>query len=144
MARRATVGPSRGIVSARRAPDLSSARVRVSEMVRTAMLTGRKGSLSSIRAIQRDRGTGSVQGFVARPVSARKLFQRRCRLPQAMAVDPQVGQPTLDEEARLLRGQRLAEQQRIAFGLDGAPPFAEVAGAAVVGDRKSTRLNSSH
>src|SRR3546814_1252997 len=63
--------------------DLSSARVRVSEMVRTAMLTGRKGSLSSIRAIQRDLGTGSVQGFVARPVSARKLFQRRRRLPQA-------------------------------------------------------------
>src|SRR3546814_11259678 len=99
--------------------DLSSARVRVSEMVRTAMLTGRKGSLSSIRAIQRDLGTGSVQGFVARPVSARKLFQRRRRLPQAMAVDPQVGQHTLDEEARLLRGQRLE-------------------------DRKSTRLNSSH
>src|SRR3546814_12646251 len=133
MARAATLWPARVIISTRRSPDLSSAGVRVSEMVRTAMLTGRKGSFSSIRAIQRDLGTGSVQGFVARPVSARKLFQRRRRLAQAMAVDPQVGQHTLDEEARLLRGQRLDEQQRVAFGLDGALPFAGVAGVAVVG-----------
>src|SRR3546814_18658197 len=105
-----------------------------------SMCTGRKGSLSYIRAIQRDLGTVSVQGFVARPVSARKLFQRRRRLAQAMAVDPQVGQHTLDEEARLLRGQRLDEQQRVAFGLDGALPFAEVAGAAVVGGGEAEEI----
>src|SRR3546814_15702628 len=57
-----------------------------------------------------------------------------------MAVDPQVGQHTLDEEARLLRGQRLDEQQRVAFGLDGALPFAEVAGAAVVGGGEAEEI----
>src|SRR3546814_2508767 len=114
---------SSDLISTRRSPDLSSARVRVSEMVRTAMLTGTKGSLSSIRAIQRDLGTGYVQGFVARPVSARQLFQRRRRLAQAMAVDPPVGQHPFDEEACTLRGQSLDAPQRSAFGRGGAPPF---------------------
>src|SRR3546814_6788210 len=91
------------------------------------MLTGRKGSLSSIRAIERHLGAGSVQSLVAWPVARCKLIQRRRRLAEAVAVDPQVGEHPLDEQAGLLRGQRLDEQQRVAIGLDGALPLAEVA-----------------
>src|SRR3546814_468313 len=140
MARLATLWPSRVIISTRRSPERSSARVRVSEMVRTAMLTGRKGSLSSIRAIERHLGAGSVQSLVAWPVARCKLIQRRRRLAEAVAVDPQVGEHPLDEQAGLLRGQRLDEQQRVAIGLDGALPLAEVARPAVVGGREAEQV----
>src|SRR5512138_3652410 len=140
MARLATLWPSRVIISASRSPDLSSAAVRVSEMVRTAMLTGRKGSVSSIRAMERDLGAGSVQGFVARPVSGCKLIERGHRLAQPVAVDPQVGQHPFDEEARLLRRQRFDEQQRVVGRLRGALPLAEVARPAVVGGGEAEQV----
>src|SRR3972149_11369265 len=110
ISRAATAWPAAAISSAKVRPDLSSSRVRVSETVRTAILTGRNGLLSSIRVIDVN-GAGSqilgfvVQGNVARPVPGGNLVQRRQPLTQAQAIYPQVGQHPLDEQPRPARRQ---------------------------------------
>src|SRR5882672_10659543 len=135
MARAATRWPSRTISSARVRPDLSSASVRVSETVRTAMLTGRNGLLSSIRAIRDGRGLRARgRRLVDRPTAARQRVQRRHLLPQRVLVEPVVGEDALDELAGLAQGDALHEQQRIFLVVRAGAILGEVARAGIVGD----------
>src|SRR6185437_17177891 len=92
--------PSRVSISISAWPDLSSASVRVSEIVRIAMLTGRKGRVSSILP-----GIGAVTALnggalrrravisgIGRPLAASKRVEIGHRLAQTLAVDPVIRQ----------------------------------------------------
>src|SRR3954453_24080460 len=105
MARAAKRWPSAVSRSTSVLPDLSSASTRVSETVRTAMLTARKGRGSSIFAIggyllgsllvRSPIGTVGVHRHINRPAASCNGLQRWSRLAQALLVDPVVGQHLL-------------------------------------------------
>src|SRR5690349_22992584 len=108
-------------------PDLSSASLRVSETVRIAILTGRKGRVSSIRP-----GINAVPGLnggafghravisgIGRPFTGSKRVEIGHRLAQTLTIDPVIRQHLLGEDARLFRRDGLDEEQRIVaiFGM---------------------------
>src|ERR1700730_2022887 len=90
MRRATTRWPALAASSARVAPDLSSASLLVSETVRIAMLTGRKGRDSSIRGIRAALSARRIESGIGGPVAGRKRVEVGGRLPQAPAVDPVV------------------------------------------------------
>src|ERR1700760_529537 len=102
-------------------PDLSSASVRVSETVRIAMFTARKGRVSSILpGIKTVTGLNggalgrrvcAVVSGIGRPLTASKRVEIGHRLTQALAIDPIIGKHFLREDARLFRGDALDEEQ---------------------------------
>src|SRR5689334_16679742 len=115
------------------APDLSSASVRVSETVRIATLTGRKGRLSSIRGIGATLPAEGILSGIGGPVAGRKRVEVGSPLPQAHAVDPVVREHALHVAVRLLVGDALDEEQRIVLDVVGREPFRDRAGAGVIG-----------
>src|SRR5882724_8646948 len=121
MARAASWWPSRRSRSISVWPDLSSASTRVSETVRTAMLTGRNGRLSSVRAIGDDLGRRAVQLGIDRPAARGDGVERRGRFAEAPLVDPVAGHHPLDELAGLVRRHVLDEKQRIRRAVEVAP-----------------------
>src|SRR5215469_13947070 len=129
--RAASLWPSRVSMSISAWPDLSSASLRVSETVRIAMLTGRKGRVSSILP-----GIEAVTGLhggalgrravvrgIGRPSTASKRIEIGHRLAQTLAIDPIIRQHFLREDARLFHGDALDEKQRIVavFGMGRLP-----------------------
>src|SRR6185437_16837862 len=123
--------PSRVSMSISAWPDLSSASLRVSETVRIAMLTGRKGRVSSIlpgiEAVTGLNGGAfrhrAVVSGIGRPFTGSKRVEIGHRLAQALAVDPVIRQHFLGESARLFRGDALDEEQRVVaiFGMRRFP-----------------------
>src|SRR5215469_1889304 len=113
MRRATTRWPALAASSASVAPDLSSASVRVSETVRIAMLTGRKGRVSSIRGIGATWSARRIESGIGGPVAGRKRVEIRRRLPQAHAVDPVIRKHALNVAVRLLVGDALDEEQRV-------------------------------
>src|ERR1044071_2892334 len=92
------------------APDLSEARSRLSETVRTAMLTGRNRRVSSIPAIafspcRAARAAARAASDIARQVALGNLVQAVGRLAEPQLIDPEVRQDTLHELASLGLGQ---------------------------------------
>src|SRR5690606_15885639 len=94
-------------------PDVSSASVRVSETVRTAIRTGTKGREASIPGIVCNLVLALIQWLIFRPLAARNLVEARQVLLHAMAVNPEVGQHALDENARLPARQGLDKEEGI-------------------------------
>src|SRR5579859_281582 len=152
ISRAATWWPSRRISSASVSPDLSLEAVLVSETVRTAILTGRNGLLSSSlgmldrslcrwrhwRAVMRARGR--VQRHIGRPFVGGKRFEVRGLLSQALAIDPHIGQHALDIEPRGLARQRLDEQQRVALIFRQALPLRQRRRPAVIGGQHQDEI----
>src|SRR6185437_6116223 len=112
-------------------PDLSSASLRVSETVRIAMLTGRKGRVSSILPVI-EAVTGlnggafrhrAVVSGIGRPFTGSKRVEIGHRLAQTLAVDPVIRQHFLREDARFFRRDALDEEQRVVaiFGMRRFP-----------------------
>src|SRR5471030_2587448 len=127
IARPASRWPSRWISSASALPDLSSASVRVSETVRTAIWTGWKGRLSSIRPAWGRLAVGggeSILRLIDRPAARRNMVEAGGGLTEALLVDPDIGHDAFHEVARLVLGQALHEQKRIA-GIVCASPFGQ-------------------
>src|SRR5512132_1954178 len=104
--------PAARMRSASTSPDVSVSRVRLSETVRTAMLTGSSGRLGSVAAMFGDLDR-AARAVVARPAAGGQRVERRRGLPQAMPVDPQIGENVLDEGTGLAGRDRLDEHQRI-------------------------------
>src|SRR5690242_15857302 len=104
--RAATRCPPATIRSARVWPDLSSAAVRVSETVRTAILTARKGRVSSILGMATIR-LPDIERGIGRPPSGGKRVEIGRRLAQPLAIDPIICQHALGEDARLLHRNAL-------------------------------------
>src|SRR5579859_6048240 len=95
-------------------PDLSSASLRVSETVRTAMLTGRNGRVSSILGMATSiRDEFAVECHIGRPLSASKRVEIRRRLVETHAVDPVIRQDAQGIDPRLLPRNAFEEEQRI-------------------------------
>src|SRR3954447_6200972 len=98
MARAAKRWPSAVSRSTSVLPDLSSASIRVSETVRTAILTARNGRDSSIFAIGGYLLIGplicniGVHCHINRPAASRNGLQRWGGLAQTLLIDPVVGQ----------------------------------------------------
>src|SRR6185437_15651477 len=131
----ATLWPSRTIMSARLRPDLSSASVRVSETVRTAILTGRNGRDSSIFGMA-DRGLRAVvESGIDRPLAGGKCVQIWRRLSQPQPVNPIVRHHLMDEQPGFAVGNSLDEQQRVAI-LARVLDARERVGAAIIGHRE--------
>src|SRR5579863_10225817 len=123
MRRATTRWPALVASSASVAPDLSSASVLVSETVRIAMLTGRKGRVSSIRGIGATWSAWGIEGGIGGPVAGCKRVEVGGRLPQAHAVDPVVRQHALGISAGLANGDALEEQQGIVAQLVARQPL---------------------
>src|SRR5260370_14702970 len=103
MHRAARLCPAAAISSTSAPPDLSSASWRVSETVRTAMLTARNGRDSSSRGMADHFVWWRVESDINRPVTGRKHVEIRRRLAKAHAIDPIVGKDALDENTGLAR-----------------------------------------
>src|SRR5579872_7305463 len=99
MRRATTRCPPARISSISVEPDLSSASVRVSETVRTAMLTGRKGRDSSIRGIAAIRIRPLIEGGIGRPSAGGKRVEIGRGLAETHTIDPVVRQHVLGELA---------------------------------------------
>src|SRR5665213_2539032 len=104
--------PSRPIISASERPDLSSASVRVSETVRIAMLTERKGRVSSILGMTDLGPRAVVLRGIDRPLAGGKRIKIRSGLAQAQPIDPIIRQDLVNEEPGLAVGNAFDEQQR--------------------------------
>src|SRR5512143_4107177 len=111
-------------------PDVSVSSVRLSETVRTAMLTGRNGRPESPADMRGDLH-GVLLAVVAGPTAGRQRVERGRGLPQAMPVDPQIGEDVLDEGAGLAGRDRLDEHQGIVGRLRVALPSLEITRPAV-------------
>ena len=121
--------PAAAMRAASVSPEVSSAALRVSDTVSTAMLTGMKGRLSSMRAMgcsgrpapsvqAGGRFLGGSRGMIARPVADGEFVQARRGQAQPGGVDPGVGERARHEGARLVQRDRLDEQQRVAVVVD--------------------------
>src|SRR5260221_13787824 len=96
------------------APDLSDARSRLSETVRTAMLTGRNRRVSSIPAIAFSQcRVARAPSDIDRHVALGNLVQAVGRLAKPQLVDPEIRQHALDKLAGLGLRQALGPQPRI-------------------------------
>src|SRR5262245_4526372 len=139
MTRAATRWPSLVMRSARVCPDLSSAGPRVSETVRMAMLTGRKGRVSSRRTIA-PRQLRRRRRSIGRPGAGGERVQGGGRLAHTLLVDPIIGEHALDIVPRLAHGDAFHEQQGILLVAGQAAPFDHVAGAGVVGHQELQQI----
>src|SRR5258707_11403954 len=122
MRRAATRCPAAAISSASVLPERSSASLRVSETVSTAMLTARNGRDSSSRGMAEHLIRWNVQCGIDRPEAAGKLVEVASRLAEAQAIDPVIGEDALGEDARLTRRQAFEEEQRVVAVLRPGPP----------------------
>src|SRR5581483_2258464 len=109
ISRTATRWPAASMRSFSAVPERSLSRSRVSETVRTAMLTERKGLDSSIPGIAIGQLDLSRIRGIDRPIAGGKRVQRLGRLAEARLVDPEIAQDVLEEDARLGRGNALDE-----------------------------------
>src|SRR5207302_2586902 len=123
MQRATTRWPALVARSASVAPDLSSASLRVSETVRIAMLTERKGRASSIRGIGATLSAWRIQSGIGGPVAGRKRVEIGGRLPQAHTIDPVIRQHPLDIAVSLCVGDALDEEQGIFFEIVAREPL---------------------
>src|SRR6185312_10285417 len=117
-------------------PDLSSASLRVSDTVKTAMLTARNGRVSSILGMATIIRDGrAVLRDIGRPVTRGKRVECGRRLVEAQPVDPIIRQHPHRIDARLGPGHALEEEQGIVAqsGLGRRPPRRR-GGAVIVGD----------
>src|SRR5665213_2054701 len=110
----ATRCPVASISSTSVRPDLSEASSRVSETVRTAMLTGRKGRVSLILGDMATARLVLIESGIGRPLTRSKRIEIRRRLPQAHAINPVIGQHAFGVDARLRHRRHFEEEQRIA------------------------------
>src|SRR6202167_2340715 len=131
----ASLWPAASINSARVLPDLSEASSRLSETVRTAMLTGRKGRCSLIVGDMATIRLWVVESSIGRPYARGKRVELGCLLVEAQAVDPVIGQHPLGENARFAGRDAFEEQQRVVAvaRLERFPMFQR-ARPAVIGD----------
>src|SRR5215813_8090527 len=113
MRRATTRCPALAASSTSVAPDLSSASVRVSETVRIAMLTGRKGRVSSIRGIPATLSARRIESGIGGPAAGRKGIEVGRRLSQAHPVNPIIREHPLHVSVGLLVRDALHEKQRI-------------------------------
>src|SRR6185437_7685486 len=132
----ATLWPSRTIMSARLRPDLSSASVRVSETVRTAMFTGRNGRDSSIFGMADTGLRAVIESGIDRPLARGKRIEVRRRLAQAQPVDPIIRHDLVDEQPRFPVGNAFDEQQRVAVLAGRRFHAGQNVRSAVIGDRE--------
>src|ERR1700676_484939 len=103
-------------------PELSIASLGVSEAVRAAVLTGRKGRCSLIFGNGAIRLRRAVESGIGRPSATGKRVEVGRGLSQALAVDPIIGQHALGENPRLLHRDALDEQQRVVAKLGRGLP----------------------
>src|SRR5260370_18595979 len=129
MRRATTRWPALVASSSSVAPDLSSDSVLVSETVRIAMLTGRKGRVSSIRGIGATWSARGIQSGIGGPVAGRKRVEVGGRLPQAHAVDPIIRQHALGISAGLAERDALKKQQGIVAQLVARHPLGDRPGS---------------
>src|SRR5512147_1099207 len=113
-------------------PEVSVSSVRLSETVRTAMLTGRNGGLESLADMLGDLHR-VLLAVVAGPTAGRQRIERGRGLPQTIPIDPQIGEDVLDERAGLPGWDRLDEHQGVVGRLRVALPSLEIARPAVPG-----------
>src|SRR5690606_17782759 len=114
-------------------PDVSSASVRVSETVRTAIRTGIKGREASIPGIVCNLVLALIQGLIFRPLAARDLVEARQILLHAVAVNPEVRQHALDKNACLPAWQGFDKEKRVVAILRCRLPLFQIPRPAVIG-----------
>src|SRR5258707_4713354 len=112
------------------ARDLSDARSRLSETVRTAMLTGRNRRVSSIPAIAFSQcRVAPAASDIDRHVALGNLVQAIGRLAKPQLIDPEIRQHALDKLAGLGLRQALDQPQRVPVsGRRGGYPARRLGG----------------
>src|SRR5512144_2614385 len=113
-------------------PDVSVSSVRLSETVRTAMLTGRNGRLESLADMLGDLH-GILLAVVDGPTAGRQRIERGRGLPPTVPLGPQIGEDVLRDRACLPGWDRLDEHQGVVGRLRVALPSLEIARPAVPG-----------
>src|SRR4051794_38812848 len=156
IARAAILCPALTMRSARVSPDVSLAAVRVSDTVRTAMLTGMKGRLSSRRAMDRASGwscAGSVQarhqeGHFALMIKWREagklaggqIVEAGRRQMHAGRVDPGISQDVGDEATCFRNRNGFDEQQRVVVVVNVRAPTQKIAGTGIIAGQHADQI----
>src|SRR3569832_441193 len=150
MTRAASSWPASAMRAARVSPDLSSAKVRVSDTVMIAMRTGTKAMLSSIPGIADDGGGRRRSGrcgrtrrgrqrrlcrrMIDRPAAGGGLVEAGRGVAHAAIVHPVIHEHALYVDAGLEDADALDEGQRIVFLAEACVlPARHAGGAGVVG-----------
>src|SRR3546814_17549697 len=136
ISRAAGIWPSPVSSSSSLSPERSSAALRLSEIVRSAMRTGLKARLSSI-GIREIAGIGQARAVLAvgkaRPFALRQRGAADRRLALLRFVHPIIAQHDADIAARFPIGDRFHIKQRIVVIANLGLPARDRRGAGVIG-----------